>query len=316
PTKEEFPYTIRVVSEVLSSNGSSSQASACGSSLALMDAGVPIKKAVAGIAMGLVSDPNNPDNYVILTDIQGFEDHAGDMDFKVAGTRDGVTAIQLDIKLGGIPVKILGEALAKAKTARLHILDEMDKAIATPRPELSPYAPRIEVLHIDVDQIRDVIGPGGKVINDIIDKTGVEIDIEQDGTVMITSINAEGMQKAIEIIKGITKKIQIGEEYEGEVIKIVTDKNRGNEIGAIVQLTPGKDGMVHISNLHKDHVARVTDVVNIGDKIKVRVLEVNEEMGRIGLSHKEYTVSAGKSQEDHNDFRPRHGGGGHRDFRR
>jgi len=307
PTKEEFPYTIRVVSEVMSSNGSSSQASVCGSTLSLMDAGVPIKRPVAGIAMGLITNPKDFNDYRILTDIQGFEDHAGDMDLKVAGTNNGITAVQLDIKLSSIPLKVISEALVKAKVAREKILEVMAGAIAKPREQLSKYAPRIEVLHIDPEQIRDVIGPGGKVINEIIEKTGVEIDIEQDGTVMITSTDAEGSAKAIEIIKGITKKIVVGEEYEGEVIKIVTDRNSGSEIGAIVQLAPNKDGMVHISNLANSHVNKVTDVVKLGEKIKVRVTDVDEERGRIGLSHKEYAAPASPSDQAHQDH-----GGDHR----
>ncbi|MFW0837379.1 MAG: polyribonucleotide nucleotidyltransferase [Candidatus Komeilibacteria bacterium] len=305
PDKEDFPYTIRVVSEVMSSNGSSSQASICGSTLALMDAGIPIKKAVAGIAMGLITNPKNTEDYRVLTDIQGFEDHAGDMDFKVAGTKDGITALQLDIKLNGISPKVISETLDKAKIAREKILDVMTQAIDQPRTELSKYAPRIETLHIDPEQIRDVIGPGGKIINEIIEKTGVEIDIEQDGTVLITSTDAAGAEKAIDIIKGITKKVKVGEEYEGEVIQIMTDRNRGNEIGAIVQILPNKDGMIHISNLSNEHVAKVSDIVKIGDKIKVKVVEVDEERGRIGLSHKEYMPPASPGQEKHGHNNPR-----------
>ncbi|MFW0862661.1 MAG: polyribonucleotide nucleotidyltransferase [Candidatus Komeilibacteria bacterium] len=313
PSKEDFPYTIRVVSEVMSSNGSSSQASVCGSTLSLMDAGVPITRPVAGIAMGLITNPKDFNDYRILTDIQGFEDHAGDMDLKVAGTNQGITAIQLDIKLSCIPLKVISEALVKAKTAREKILEVMTSAIDKPRTELSKYAPRIETLHIDPEQIRDVIGPGGKVINEIIEQTGVEIDIEQDGTVMITSTDAEGSAKAIEIVKGITKKILVGEEYEGEVVKIVTDRNSGSEIGAIVQLAPNKDGMVHISNLANEHVNRVSDVAKVGEKLKVKVIDVDEEKGRIGLSHKEYTAprtSSDGPRDDHrsdhrNDHRPK-----------
>ena len=304
PSKEDFPYTIRVVSEVMSSNGSSSQASICGSSLSLMDAGVPIARPVAGIAMGLVTNPNDMKDYRILTDIQGFEDHAGDMDLKIAGTTEGITAVQLDIKLSTISLEIIKETLEKAKVAREQILKVMTAAIDKPRSDLSEYAPRIETLHIDPDQIRDVIGPGGKIINEIIEKTGVEMDIEQDGTVMITSTNADGMKEALDIVKGITKKIVVGEEYEGEVIKIVTDRNSGSEIGAIVQLAPNKDGMVHISNLSNSHVNKVTDIVKLGDKLKVKVVDVDEERGRIGLSHKEYTApstSSDKSRDDRRD---------------
>jgi len=307
PNKETFPYTIRVVSEVLSSNGSSSQASICGSTLALMDAGVPISKPVAGIAMGLVTNPKDKNDYKILTDIQGFEDHAGDMDFKIAGTNDGITAVQLDIKLGGVSLKVLEEALWLAKAAREKILQQIIAVIPAPRAELSPYAPRIEVLNIDPEQIRDVIGPGGKIINDIIEKTGVEIDIEQDGTVLITSTSADGSARAIQMIMDITKKIQVGEEYEGQVVKIIQDKNNGNDIGAIVQLTSNHDGMVHISNLANKHVARISDIVNVGDLLKVRVVEVDEERGRIGLSHKEYTPAAEPGEERGRFDRPNHG---------
>jgi polyribonucleotide nucleotidyltransferase len=283
-----------------------------------MDAGVPIKKAVAGIAIGLVTNPKDRSDYRILTDIQGFEDHAGDMDFKVAGTVDGITAIQLDIKLDGVSLDVLNEGLAKARAARLQIIEKMNGVIAAPRTELSPYAPRIEILKIDPEQIREVIGPGGKVINDIIEKTGVEIDIEQDGTVMITANDRAAGDKAMEIVKGITRKIQVGEEFEGEVTQIMTDRNRGNEIGAIVQLTPNHDGMVHISNLANEHVAKVSDVVKVGDKIKVRVVEVDEEKGRIGLSHKEWAKpaadgSSGEPTYRRGGFRAR---GGFRDHKR
>jgi len=304
PKKEDFPYTIRVVSEVMSSNGSSSQASICGSSLALMDAGVPIKKPVAGIAMGLVTNPKDKTDYRVLTDIQGFEDHAGDMDLKVAGTADGITAIQLDIKLGGVDMKVIAEALEAAKKARLQILTVMAQTIKETRAEMSPYAPRITTLHIDPEQIRDVIGPGGKIINEIIEKTGVEIDIEQDGTVMITATNAEGGAEAIQIIKDLTKKIQVGEEYEGTVVQIISN-DRG-DVGAIVQLTSHRDGMVHISNLANEHVTKISDFVKVGEKLKVKVVEVDEEKNRIGLSHKEYAPAATHSDNhSERDSRPR-----------
>ena len=287
PDKEAFPYTIRVVSEVLGSNGSSSQSSICGSTLALMDAVVPILAPVAGIAMGLVTDEKDKSKYKILTDIQGIEDHAFDMDFKVAGTTAGITAIQLDIKTGGISLEVCSETLKKAKAARLQILEVMAKAIAQPRAELSPYAPRIVVLHIDPDKIRDVIGPGGKVIHEITEKCEVEIDIEQDGTVFVTSVNEEGSKKAVQWIEDLTREIQVGEEFEGEVIQIVKGAEGGGEIGAIVQLLPGKDGMIHISNIAWERIDKVTDVLNIGDKVKVKVMEVDKERGRIGLSRKE-----------------------------
>ncbi len=287
PSETDFPYTIRVVSEVLGSNGSSSQASICGSTLALMDAGVPIIAPVAGISIGLVSDENDKSKYVLLTDIQGLEDHSFDMDFKVAGTTAGVTAIQLDIKLGGISLEVCRVALLRAREARTEILNVMSQAISAPRTELSEYAPRIITMHIDPDKIRDVIGSGGKVINKIIDDCGVQIDIEQDGTVFITSTSAEGADKAKATIESIVKEIEVGEIYEGPVIQIIKGKDGGEEIGAIIQLTPHIDGMVHISNLEWRRVAKVTDVVNIGDMVKVKVIEIDKEKNRISLSRKE-----------------------------
>jgi len=277
--KEKFPYTIRVVSEVLSSNGSSSQASICGSTLALMDAGVPIAAPVAGIAMGLVTDPKNPQRYAILTDIQGIEDHSYDMDFKVGGTRQGVTAVQLDIKLGGIPLAIVGETLQRAAQARLKILDVMAQAIAEPRPELSSYAPRIESFYIPVDKIRDVIGPGGKMINEIIDATGVAIDIEDDGLVMVTSTKADGSAKAIDWIKNLTRSVVVGEVYQGKVTRLMN-------FGAFVEILPRTEGLVHISELSWQRVNAVTDVVKVGDQIEVKVIEIDDQ-GRINLSHKQ-----------------------------
>jgi len=287
PAKDVFPYTIRVVSEVLGSNGSSSQASVCGSTLSLMDAGVPIKAPVAGIAMGLVVDNDlNPSKYQILTDIQGIEDHSGHMDFKIAGTKAGITAIQLDIKLGGISLGIVKETLTAARQARMKILEVMTQAIAEPRAELSPYAPRITVMHIDPDKIRDVIGSGGKVINEIIDKCNVQIDIEQDGTVMITSTDAEGSVRAKQWIENIVKELEVGEIYEGKVTSIIKDRNSGSEIGAIVEVLPGKDGMVHISEVSYTRIPKISDVVKIGDSVKVKVLSVDKENNRVGLSIK------------------------------
>ncbi len=289
PNKEEFPYTIRVVSEILSGNGSTSQASICGSTLSLMDAGVPIKAPVAGIAMGLITDEKSG-KYKVLTDIQGIEDHAGDMDYKVAGTRKGITAIQLDIKLGGIPMKISEEALAGAKVARMQILDVMAAAIAEPRKEMSPYAPRIISLKIDPEKIRAVIGKGGETINKIIDECGgidiIKIDIEQDGMVYITSTNAEMAEKAKAWITDLTRDVKVGEEFEGPVTDIIKDRMRGNEIGAIVELFPGRDGMVHVSNISHRHVMNVSDVLKIGDRVKVKVMEVDAERGKISLSMK------------------------------
>ncbi|MDP2812191.1 MAG: polyribonucleotide nucleotidyltransferase, partial [bacterium] len=287
PSDEDFPYTIRVVSEVLGSNGSSSQASVCGSSMSLMDAGVPIKEAVAGVAMGVVVDDKDKNKYEILTDIQGIEDHAGHMDFKVAGTKKGITAIQLDIKLGGISYEIVEKTLAKAKIGREKIMEVMNKAIAEPRKELSPYAPRITTMHIDPDKIREVIGSGGKIINEIIDACNVSIDIEKDGLVLITSVSGEGALKAQKWIENIVKEIQVGEIYEGPVLNIITDKNNGNEIGAIVELSPGKDGMVHISQVSYTRINKISDVLKVGDIVKVKVMDVDKEKNRVSLSIRE-----------------------------
>lgn len=289
PPKETFPYTIRVVSEILSSNGSTSQASICGSTLSLMDAGVPITAPVAGIAMGLITDEATG-KYKVLTDIQGIEDHAGDMDYKVAGTRKGITAIQLDIKLGGIPTSVSEEALAGAKKARLQILDVIAKAIPTPRAELSQYAPRIITIKIDPEKIREVIGKGGETINKIIDECGgidvIKIDLEDDGQVYITSTNAEMADKAKTWIENIVKDLVVGEIYDGVVTDIIRDRMRGNEIGAIVEVLPGKDGMVHVSNISMNHVVNVSDVLKIGDKVKVKVMEVDAVRGKVSLSMK------------------------------
>ncbi|HEY4494852.1 MAG TPA: polyribonucleotide nucleotidyltransferase, partial [Candidatus Paceibacterota bacterium] len=275
PKKEEFPYAIRVVSEVLSSNGSSSMASTCASTLALMDGGVPLKKPVAGIAMGLISDGNN--THKILTDIQGPEDHYGDMDFKVAGTRDGVTALQMDVKINGVDVKTLEKALAQAKKARLEILDHMAKTIAEPKKELSPLAPRIIIMEVHPDKIREVIGPGGKVINDIIAKTGAAIDIEDNGLVFITALNEKSGLEAKKIIEEIVKEYQVGDIVSGIVSQILN-------FGAIVEFGK-KDGMIHISELAPYRVNKVTDIVNVGDEVKVRVKRI--ENGKISLSLKD-----------------------------
>lgn len=279
PSKEEFPYTIRIVSEILSSNGSSSMASACAGSLALMDAGVPVKKAVAGIAMGLMTGKNG--EYKVLTDIQGPEDHHGDMDFKVAGTDAGVTAIQMDVKIDGVTVEMIGKILAQAKRARAQILDVISNKISGPREKLSPYAPRILVLQINPEKIRDVIGPGGKVINEIIAKTGVlSIDIEDDGKIFVAaaSENEEAANKAIEWIKGITREIKIGEEFLGKVVKVA-------EFGAFVEITPKHEGLVHVSELSDKYVKRVEDVTKVGDNIRVKVIRIDEQ-GKIALSAK------------------------------
>jgi len=293
PSRDEFVYTIRVVSEILSSNGSSSMAAVCGSTLALMDAGVPIKAPVAGISIGLVkAQPyeKSKKDHVLLTDIQGIEDFAGDMDFKVAGTKNGVTAIQLDIKINGLDIEIIKEALAQAKKSRLEILDKMTKIIASPRSALSPYAPRIQKIQIPVAKIGELIGPGGKNIRAIIEQCGgkevISIDIEDDGTVIVTSTNAAMSEKALATIGSLTKEIMVGEIYEGPVTQIVKDRMRGNEIGAIVQILPNKDGMVHISQMADHRVDKIADELKIGQIVKVKVMEVDKERGRISLSIK------------------------------
>ena len=274
PNQEEFPYTIRVVSEILSSNGSSSMATVCASSLALMDAGVPIKKAAAGIAMGLMSSKNG--KYKILTDIQGPEDHYGDMDCKIGGTKDGITAIQMDVKIEGVSVKILGEVFSQAKNARMEILNFMNGVIDKPKEKISSYAPIIMSLEIDPQQIGEVIGPGGKIINRIIKDTGADtIDIEESGRVFVASNNHEKADMAIRYIKSITKEFQVGEIIEGEIIKIL-------EFGAIVDLGGGKDGMIHVSELKEGFVKKVEDVVRLGDLVKAKVIRT--ENGKIGLS--------------------------------
>ncbi|AYW48034.1 polyribonucleotide nucleotidyltransferase [Tetragenococcus osmophilus] len=275
PSEETFPYTIRLVAEVLESNGSSSQASICAGTLALMDAGVPIKAPVAGIAMGLVSDG---ENYTILTDIQGMEDHLGDMDFKVAGTKDGITALQMDIKIQGITEQILREALAQAKQARMEILQELTTTIAQPREELSTYAPKIEMISIDPEKIKDVIGKGGDVINGIIDETGVKIDIDQEGNVSLASSDAEMIKKAASIIKDLTKEIKPGEVYLGKVVRI-------EKFGAFVNIAKGKDGLVHISQIANERINKVEDVLHVGDEVLVKVTEIDKQ-GRINLSRK------------------------------
>ncbi|WLV25806.1 polyribonucleotide nucleotidyltransferase [Aciduricibacillus chroicocephali] len=275
PSETDFPYTIRVVSEVLESNGSSSQASICASTLAMMDAGVPIKAPVAGIAMGLVKTGKD---YSILTDIQGMEDALGDMDFKVAGTAKGVTALQMDIKIEGLDKEILEEALQQAKKGRMQILDSMLATISEPNKELSKYAPKILTMKINPDKIRDVIGPSGKQINQIIDATGVKIDIEQDGSVFIASADSEMNNKAKKIIEDIVREVEVGEVYNGTVKRI-------EKFGAFVELFKGKDGLVHISELQEERTNKVEDVVSIGDKIEVKVKEIDNH-GRVNLSRK------------------------------
>ncbi|MFZ5634836.1 MAG: polyribonucleotide nucleotidyltransferase [Bacillota bacterium] len=282
PPEETFPYTIRIVSEVLESNGSTSMGSVCGSCLALMDAGVPIKAPVAGAAMGLIKEG---DQIAVLTDIQGIEDHLGDMDFKVAGTPSGVTALQMDIKVAGVTPEILERAVAQATEARMHILGKMTEVIARPREELSPYAPRIIHTSIDPDKIRDVIGPGGKIIKKIVEETGVEIDIEDDGRVFIAAVDPEAGKRALAIIEGITKEVQVGEIYNGKVTR-VTDFGCFVEIIPGVMGLPGKEGLVHISQLAHHRVARTEDIVKEGDSILVKATGYDNQ-GRLKLSRKE-----------------------------
>ncbi len=280
PSKEEFPYTIRVVSEILSSNGSTSQGSICGSTLALMDAGVPLKKPVAGISTGLITDEENPENYVVITDIQGIEDFFGDMDFKVGGTKDGITAIQVDIKVDGLSYEVIEEAFARTKKARAYILDEiMLKQIEKPREQISKYAPKIINMSIHPDKIRDVIGTGGKVINKIIEETGVKIDIEEDGSIFIYSESNEKAEQARLIIDEITREIEKDGIYTGKVIKIAT-------FGAFIDLGGGKEGLLHISKIAKERINKVEDVLRIGDEVTVKVIDIDDQ-GRINLSKKD-----------------------------
>ncbi|MDI6784198.1 MAG: polyribonucleotide nucleotidyltransferase [bacterium] len=276
PAAESFPYTIRIVSDILESNGSSSMASVCSGTLSLMDAGVPIKAPVAGIAMGLVKEG---DTYAILSDIMGLEDQVGDMDFKVAGTEQGITAFQMDIKVGGMTFEIMKQALEQAKSGRLFILKKMVETIATPRDNLSAYAPRIITMQIKPEQIRTVIGPGGKVINDIIDKTGVKIDIERDGSVKIASVDEKAAQQAMQMIEYLTEEVEVGKIYLGKVTRILN-------FGAFVEILPGKEGLCHISQLDEKRVAKVEDIVHEGDTILVKVAEIDDQ-GRVNLSRKQ-----------------------------
>lgn len=275
PNEKDFPYTIRLVAEVLESNGSTSQASICASTLAMMDAGVPLKAPVAGIAMGLVK---KGENYTVLSDIQGMEDHLGDMDFKVAGTAKGITALQMDIKIDGLSREILEEALTQAQIGRIHILESMLATIAEPRTTLSKYAPKIIMVKINPDKIRDVIGPGGKVINKIIDETGVKIDTEQDGTIFISSVDEEMNAKAKAMIENIVREAKVGEYYEGKVKRI-------EKFGAFVELFPGKDGLLHISEIQEERTKEVEDVLKMDQVVKVKVIEIDRQ-GRVNLSRK------------------------------
>ncbi len=290
PSEEEFPYALRLVSEVLSSNGSSSQASVCGSTLALMDAGVPIKRPVAGVAMGLIKDVGFTDQVAVLTDIQGLEDFLGDMDFKVAGTEKGITAIQMDIKIKGIDEPILRQALAQAYDGRMHILGKMLETLPAPRAELSKYAPKIINFSINPDKIREVIGPGGKMINKIIAETGVKIDIEDDGQVYISTPDSEAASKAKAWIEGIAKDAEVGDVFTGTVVRIMN-------FGAFVEYAPGKDGMIHISKLDTKRVEKVEDVVNIGDTLEVKVNEIDAQ-GRVNLIRNDIDYSKRTDGED------------------
>jgi polyribonucleotide nucleotidyltransferase len=277
PSAEDFPYALRCVSDVLMSNGSSSMASVCGSTLALMDAGVPISAPVGGIAMGLVSD-DATGAFKVLTDIAGIEDAYGDMDFKVAGTAQGITALQMDIKLQRLPAGLFQAALEQARLARLQVLASMAQAIATPRDELSPYAPRTEIIKIDREKIGSVIGPGGRIIRGMVEETGATIDVEDDGTIRVGGVDPQGVRRAIEMIRGLTKEVEVGEQYEGPVTRIMT-------FGAFVELLPGKEGLVHISELAHERVGRVEDVVKLGDRVRVLVVEI-DNLGRVNLSRR------------------------------
>jgi polyribonucleotide nucleotidyltransferase len=289
PSDEDFPYVVRIVTEILSSNGSTSMASVCGSTLALMDAGVPLKAPVGGIAMGLITEEDS-DRAAILSDIQGMEDALGDMDFKVAGTETGITALQMDMKIKGLRWELMEKALEQARVGRLHILGKMIETLPAPREEMSMWAPRIETIHINPDKIRDVIGPGGKTIRRIVEETGCQIDIEDDGRVSIASNNGEAMQQAIAMIRDLTEDVEVGKIYKGKVVRIMN-------FGAFVEILPKKDGLVHISQLADHRVNKVEDVVNIGDEIMVKVIEIDEK-GRVNLSRKQAIAElAGKQAQ-------------------
>jgi polyribonucleotide nucleotidyltransferase len=316
PTAEQFPYTVRLVSEITESNGSSSMATVCGSSLALMDAGVPISAPVAGVAMGLILEDYG---FEVLTDILGDEDHLGDMDFKVAGTEKGITSLQMDIKVAGITEEIMKVALERAHGARLHILGEMAKAMDAPRGEVGKNAPRIEQIKIPTDKIRDVIGTGGKVIREIVEKTGAKVNVEDDGTVKVASANAESIEAAIKWIKSLTSEPEVGQIYEGKVVKVM-------EFGAFVNFFGAKDGLVHVSQLARERVEKPGDIVKEGDTVKVKLLGFDDR-GKVRLSMKvvdqatgaDLTSELGEEAEDkgprsdRGDRGPRRGGGGGRD---
>jgi polyribonucleotide nucleotidyltransferase len=307
PSESEFPYTLRLVSEVLSSNGSSSMASVCGSTLALMDTGVPIKAPVAGVAMGLIKED---DRYEILTDILGMEDMLGDMDFKVAGTDKGITALQMDIKIAGLTAEIMTEALEQARQGRLSILDSMLETIPTPRPDLKPHAPRITVVHIPVEKIGSVIGPGGKTIRSIQDETGAKIDIGEDGAVFIATADGESSRLAVERIEALTETPVVGRIYTGRVV-------RTTDFGAFVEIIPGTDGMVHISQLDSQRIERVEDIARVGDEITVMVTNIDDQ-GKIRLSRQAVLEGWTAEEAQKRDRGGRSGGrsGGNRKDRR
>jgi polyribonucleotide nucleotidyltransferase len=284
PDNENFPYTVRLVSDILESNGSSSMATVCGGTLALMDAGVPIKAPVSGIAMGLVKEG---DKFVVLTDIGGVEDHFGDMDFKVAGTANGITAIQLDLKIDGITPQIIKQTLEEAKDARLRILEKMLSTIAKPKETMSPYAPRIVVVKISQDRIKDLVGPGGKTIKKIIEDTGVTIDIEQDGTVQVASADAAMLERALDTVRALTEEVEVGKVYHGKVKRVM-------DFGAFCEVLPGKEGLVHVSELSDKYVKKAQDEVKVGDEFPVKVIEI-DELGRINLSRKQAQQDGKKS---------------------
>ncbi|HET7746810.1 MAG TPA: polyribonucleotide nucleotidyltransferase, partial [Vicinamibacteria bacterium] len=301
PDEESFPYTIRIVSDILESNGSSSMASICGGTLALMDAGVPLKSPVAGVAMGLVKEG---DKYAILTDIAGVEDHYGDMDFKVAGTRKGITALQMDIKIGGITAQIMAEALEQARKGRLYILDRMLEALAAPRADISTYAPRIISIRIPVDKIRDVIGPGGKMIRSIVERTGCKIDIEDDGRVNIASVDENAARKAVAIIEELTATAELNKTYLGKVVRVV-------DFGAFVEILPGTDGLLHVSEMAHHRVQDVRSEVKEGDQVLVKVVNIDPS-GKIRLSRKALIERPEGMPEDTGEGGGDHGPGGDR----
>jgi polyribonucleotide nucleotidyltransferase len=304
PNEQEFPYTIRLVSEVLSSSGSTSMGSTCASSMSVMDAGIPTSKPVAGISLGLVTG-ESVEEFVVLTDIEGMEDNYGDMDFKVAGTRDGITALQLDMKIKGVSMEILSTALSQGKDARFFILEKMAQAISAPRTELSTYAPGMIKLVIDPEKIGTVIGPGGKTIRTITDETKATVDIEQDGTVFVGAVDEAAARRAVQMIQDLTREVKVGEIFTGKVVRIMS-------FGAFVEILPGKDGMVHISELADHRVDKVEDVVKVGDEITVKVIEIDNQ-GRVNLSRRALLSPDSEPRplpSQRNSGPPRHGGGG------